>query len=260
MATRTGHSRRSRDGDAEDIPRAALALARHWREVLIVLACVAAATALRLADADVAAWLFVVVVGGAVAGIVVLRARVAETRREVDELGRRDALTGVGNSRALRERLAYEVTRHGRHQRLLSVLLLDLDDFHRINDRLGHPVGDQVLRSVADALTSAVRNEDTVVRMAGDQFAVIAPDVDGDSAPLLARRIDRALANVAAGGEFLTASTGWAVYPDDGIDAEELLSSAKAAELDAKLTRRAPAPGPGAQVVQLRPQTERELP
>ncbi len=201
------------------------------------------------------------VVAASVVGIVVLRERLADGQREVEALGRRDALTGIGNSRALRERLAYEVTRHGRHSRLLTVLLLDLDDFDRINERLGHPVGDQVLRAVADALIAAVRGEDTVVRIAGDQFAVIAPDVDGDSAPLLARRIDRALANVAAGGEYLTASTGWAVYPDDGIDVEELLASAKAAELDAKLERHGRPGDPGAQVYHLRrPQAEGENP
>ena len=180
MATRTEHSRRSRDGAAEEIPRAALVLARHWREVVLVVTCAAAAFALRVFNADVAAWLFVLVVAASVAGIVVLRERLADGQREVEALGRRDALTGIGNSRALRERLAYEVTRHGRHNRLLSVLLLDLDDFDRINERLGHPVGDQVLRAVADSLTAAVRGEDTVVRLAGDQFAVIAPDVDGD--------------------------------------------------------------------------------
>ena len=213
-----------------------------------------------LFNADVAAWLFVLVVAASVAGIVILRERVADGLREVEALGRRDALTGLGNSRALRERLAYEVTRHGRHHRLLAVLMLDLDDFERINEHLGHPVGDQVLRTVADALTGSVRGEDTVARVAGDQFAVIAPDVDGDSAPLLARRIDRALANVAAGGECITASTGWAVYPDDGIDVEELLASAKSAELDAKLARRRRPSDPGAQIYQLRPPSRARTP
>lgn len=258
MAAGIRHSKSARPDAGEEIPRAALAIARRWREVIVVIVCVAAANALRVLNADVASWLFVLVVAAAVLAVVGLRERLEAGKQEVRELARRDALTGVGNSRALRERLAYEVTRHERHGRSLSVLLLDLDDFERINDRLGHPVGDQVLRAVADALCRAVRDEDTVVRQAGDEFAVIAPDVDHDGAPMLARRIDRALAAVAAGGEYLTASIGWAVYPDDGINPEEILGSAKAAELDAKCGRQAQASSTGAQVVQLRPPSQLE--
>ncbi len=258
MATQTRHPDLSRSDRGEDIPRVALAIARRWREVLILIVCVAAADALRVLDADIAAWLLVLVVAATVFAIVALRERLAAGEREVLELARRDPLTGVGNSRALRERLAYEVTRHERHGRFLSVLLLDVDNFERVNERLGHPVGDQVLRAIADALTRVVRDEDTVVRPAGDQFAVIAPDVDDNGAQRLARRIDHALADVAAGGEYLTASIGWAVYPDDGIDPEELLGSAKAAEIEAKCARQKQPRPAGARVVHLRPPSERD--
>ena len=69
-------------------------------------------------------------------------------------------------------------SRHRRHGRPLSLIVIDLDGFKEVNDTLGHPVGDQLLRQVADSLAETVRDQDTVVRQGGDEFCVLAPETD----------------------------------------------------------------------------------
>ena len=97
------------------------------------------------------------------------------------ELAGRDPLTDVGNYRLLHERLHYELHRHQRVNGQLAVLLIDLDRFKQVNERLGHAAGDDVLRRVALTLRGAVRQQDTVARQGGDEFAVLAPDTDADA-------------------------------------------------------------------------------
>jgi len=143
------------------------------------------------------------------------------------------ALAGVGNYRALRERLDYEVVRHGRHGRGLTVVLIDLDGFKSVNDRHGHLAGDDVLRRVAAEITEAVRGEDTVVRQGGDEFAVLAPELGPDDAPALAERIAARIARVGLADAPVGATVGWACFPTNGIGPDELLAHA-----DADLRRR----------------------
>jgi diguanylate cyclase (GGDEF)-like protein len=106
-----------------------------------------------------------------------------------------DAVTGCMNHRAMRRRLAEEIGRVARSGGRLSCLLLDLDDFKLVNDRHGHPAGDALLREVARALTGEFRAFDRVARYGGDEFVVILPDADADSA---ASAAERALARLAA--------------------------------------------------------------
>ena len=161
------------------------------------------------------------------AGVVVfLRERLLTAAAALGEQARSDALTGVGNYRLLEERLQYEVTRHRRNGRPLSVLVLDLDGFKLVNDTLGHPVGDQLLRQVADALRLTVRDQDTVVRQGGDEFCVLAPETDADEAALLVERIRGGLGEVIANGLPLSASLGFATFPNDATSAELLLAQA----------------------------------
>lgn len=152
----------------------------------------------------------------------------------LDALAQRDALTGVGNRRMLDERLEYELVRHVRTGDPLALVVLDLNGFKGINDRLGHAAGDDVLRDVARAIAGAVRAQDTVARAGGDEFCVVAPDTDADGVLVLARHIRRAIAGVTAGGSPLAAAIGWAVAPDDATRARELFEAADAAQRDDK--------------------------
>jgi diguanylate cyclase (GGDEF)-like protein len=144
----------------------------------------------------------------------------------------------VGNRRLLDERLDYEITRHRRHGRRLALVVLDLDGFKQVNDTLGHPAGDQVLRQVAEALTAAVREQDTVVRQGGDEFSVLAPETGPAEAEVLVARVKAALHGLVAVGEPLSASAGFAVFPDDATAASVLLAHADLEQRRDKALRR----------------------
>ena len=161
------------------------------------------------------------------AGVVVhLRERLTAAVAAVGAEARIDALTGVGNYRLLDERLRYELMRHRRSGRPLSVVILDLDNFKAVNDVLGHLVGDQLLRDVADALRATVREADTVVRQGGDEFCILAPETGTEEAALLVARIKYALRALVAVGEPLSTSAGYATFPDDATSPEVLLAQA----------------------------------
>ncbi len=112
---------------------------------------------------------------------------------EARELAELDSLTGLHNRRLFYEFLAREIARARRYERYVSVIVFDLDDFKRINDRIGHLGGDAVLVGVAEAVRSAVRVTDIPCRVGGDEFAVILPESSRDDAELLADRIALAI-------------------------------------------------------------------
>jgi diguanylate cyclase (GGDEF)-like protein len=112
--------------------------------------------------------------------------------------------------------------------------MLDLDGFKLLNDRFGHAAGDELLCDVADALQHAVRGQDTVARIGGDEFCVLAPETDGPRTLPLAKRITAAVTDATTGVEALRASIGIAVFPDDGLSAQELLHAADERLLNAK--------------------------
>jgi diguanylate cyclase (GGDEF)-like protein len=115
--------------------------------------------------------------------------------------------------------------------------MLDLDGFKQLNDRFGHPAGDDLLREVAAAVARAVRDQDTVARMGGDEFCVLAPETDPAGTEQLAGRIMRAVGGVTAGIEVLGASAGVSTFPLDGSAPEELLEAADQRLLDSKRRR-----------------------
>jgi diguanylate cyclase (GGDEF)-like protein len=163
------------------------------------------------------------------AGVVVhLRERLTAAIEAVGAEARLDPLTGVGNYRLLDERLRYELTRHRRTGRPLSVVVLDLDNFKAVNDVLGHLAGDQLLREVATALRATVREADTVVRQGGDEFCILAPETGAEEAAQLVSRVKHALRALVAVGEPLSTSAGCATFPDDASSAELLIASADA--------------------------------
>jgi diguanylate cyclase (GGDEF)-like protein/PAS domain S-box-containing protein len=136
-----------------------------------------------------------------------------------------DPLTGLGNYRRLVEALDAEVKRTGRTGRPFAVLLLDLDQLKKINDRYGHLIGSQALCRLADVLRVFCRSIDTATRYGGDEFAVILPETMAAAARLVASRIRSRLAADSL-QPTLSASIGVAVYPEDGETIEALLRTA----------------------------------
>jgi diguanylate cyclase (GGDEF)-like protein len=115
------------------------------------------------------------------------------------------------------------------------VLLIDLDRFKQVNQRRGHAAGDDVLRRVALTLREAVRQQDTIARQGGDEFAVLAPNTDAEGAAMLASRIQDRLSRIQFAGDTIGATIGFAVYPAEGVTANDLLARADEALMDGKL-------------------------
>jgi diguanylate cyclase (GGDEF)-like protein len=148
-----------------------------------------------------------------------------------------DTVSGCMNHRAMRQRLDEEIKRAGRHSSPLACLMLDLDDFKLVNDRHGHQAGDVLLRGVAEALMSEFRAFDCVARYGGDEFVVILPNADVESASAAAQRaLDRIDGVPArAAGERTSASIGVAQWKPP-MSTDELLAAGDAALLTSKRT------------------------
>jgi diguanylate cyclase (GGDEF)-like protein len=183
----------------------------------------------------------ILVVASAV--VVHLREGLQAQQAAVAAEARSDPLTGAGNLRMLTERLDYELPRHARAGRPLALLVLDLDRFKAVNDTLGHPLGDQLLREVAAVLRDTVRGGDTVVRQGGDEFCVLAPETTPEEARELAGRIKQALHRLVAVGEPLSASVGVAAFPADATTPDLLLAQADLQQRRDKAAGRGPARG-----------------
>ena len=154
--------------------------------------------------------------------------------RQLRDAAETDPVTGVYSHRHLQDRIRQETARAGRAGLPLSVLMVDLDDFKRVNDVYGHQAGDRVLRAIAGALRAAVRTSDVVARYGGDEFVVLMPDTDAAEAAQVAARASEAVAGrahaMADGTEVhVTCSAGLATFPIDGNNARRLLRSADAA-------------------------------
>jgi len=166
---------------------------------------------------------------------------VTERKRREDEdrfLAYHDTLTGLPNRRLLDDRLRQAVNLSQRRDTRVAVMLIDLDDFKRVNDQLGHRAGDAVLREVAQRLGGCVRKADTLARQGGDEFVVVIPDLpQAADCQVVAEKILRALAPGfrVDGGEFrIGASIGISIYPADAGDGDALLRNADAAMYRAK--------------------------
>lgn len=131
-----------------------------------------------------------------------------------EEVAAIDALTGLHNRRWLDENFSRQVERAVRSGRPLTILLIDIDQFKRLNDQRGHAAGDEALREVSALLAAAVRPRDSLARYGGEEFAVLVPDVDGEQAVQVAERLREAVASRAlagADGTTVTISVGVAV-------------------------------------------------
>jgi len=165
----------------------------------------------------------------------------ALTQHRLRELNIRDQLTGAYNRRYLDTRLADECKRHTRHQHPLSVVMLDIDFFKKVNDQHGHEAGDRVLAEVAGRLAASIRKTDCLVRYGGEEFCCILPETALESACLLAERFRGAVAEltIATGGKELrvTISLGVAQFQADDTPAS-LLKRADQGLYDAKQSGR----------------------
>ncbi|MGE6531014.1 putative bifunctional diguanylate cyclase/phosphodiesterase [Pseudomonas sp. NPDC077382] len=159
-------------------------------------------------------------------------------RHEAKKLANHDALTGLPNRTLLQDRTEQAIQKAHRSQTRVAMLLLDLDNFKSINDAVGHSVGDALLTQVAERLSEAVRELDTVSRQGGDEFIMLLPEVSGFE--LVGHFAERLLASIATpfmlnGDRFeLGASIGISVFPDDSDNADSLYSHADAAMYQAK--------------------------
>jgi diguanylate cyclase (GGDEF)-like protein len=159
------------------------------------------------------------------AAVLVAR-RLRASHEDLWGLSRRDELTGVGNYRALHERLSEEVAAHSRPGREFALILIDLDRFKEVNDEYGHLHGDRVLAAIGLSLREEVRGKDAVFRQGGDEFAVIAPDTNGEEAEAVAERLRVRVRASQSEGASVTAGTGFAIFPGDGRTPDELLRAA----------------------------------
>ena len=159
----------------------------------------------------------------------------------LEQLAQTDPLTQLLNRRALTERINAEMERALRYDSSLSLLMVDLDHFKRINDTYGHLVGDDVLRDFAKLLTATIRTTDVVARYGGEEFLVLLPEADEAGAEHFAERIRAAVEKQEFGARVghpalkLTASIGVATFPAARIESlEDLLARADAALYRAK--------------------------
>lgn len=161
-----------------------------------------------------------------------------EAQRTVELLAYHDPLTGLPNRSLLRDRLAHAIASARREQHKLWVLFIDLDAFKRINDSLGHAEGDVLLGEVAQRLRNCTRSTDTVARTGGDEFVIVLTEVkteeDLDTAISKVRSVFKAPFRLSDGEHTITASIGYAAYPDDALTEDELLKDADSAMYDAK--------------------------
>jgi diguanylate cyclase (GGDEF)-like protein len=172
---------------------------------------------------------------GAQASIALENARL---HRAVERQAVTDHLTALANRRRFSESLSLEVSRAERFEGSVALVLADLDDFKRVNDRFGHQTGDEVLRRFADLMRESVREFDLAARHGGEEFAILLPETDLEGGVRLAERLAESLRTErfsARGGErfTVTSSFGVSAFPDAG-SAEQLMLAADRALYQAK--------------------------
>ncbi|MEO8386514.1 MAG: EAL domain-containing protein [Betaproteobacteria bacterium] len=182
--------------------------------------------------------------------ISVMRARILRSNEEltnalatIQDMATHDSLTGLPNRASLSDLLQHAVNKSDRNESELAVFFIDLDNFKSINDTLGHPTGDQLLREMARRIRASIRESDLVARLGGDEFVVMTESVaDRAGLQLLATKILLAISEPAQLQQHevkVTASIGIAKFPMDGKDVPTLLANADMAMYRAKAQGRA---------------------
>jgi diguanylate cyclase (GGDEF)-like protein len=215
-------------GNPEDYTRSLLAVIAQGKSTSDMI---------RLSDGRVIA-----LVNKPIAGIGWLATHEDVTERNraeerIAHMARHDALTDLPNRMLLRDRLEHDLKRVKRGE-CLAVLCLDLDHFKGVNDTLGHPVGDELLKVVAERLRHCTREPDTIARLGGDEFAIIMNGMEQPSdAAALSKRVRDAIAkpyNIDDHQIIVDISIGISVSPDDGTEPDQLLKNADMALYGAK--------------------------
>jgi diguanylate cyclase (GGDEF)-like protein len=182
------------------------------------------------------------IVLGAVASELVVAVENSRLYRLTKRLAITDELTDLFNYRYLQQRLDDELGRAERYNKRLSLIMLDLDDFKRVNDTEGHLVGDDVLSELGQVLKTTVREVDVVARYGGEEFTIILPETDASGAFIVAEKIRESISmhrfadSTGARTIHLTASIGLASFPVHAQDKETLLRAADDAVYHAKAT------------------------
>ncbi len=172
----------------------------------------------------------------------ILKRLVIKKTEELNKLAFYDPLTDLCNRRLFNDLLKRVVTRTQRDGHQFALLYLDIDEFKRINDTLGHEAGDQLLKVIGLRLSNALRKSDTVARLGGDEFCIILPDINtSTNAARVAEKINAAIQPPINLGDHevrVTTSIGITLAPNDGLDATELLKNADLAMYSAKAKNR----------------------
>jgi diguanylate cyclase (GGDEF)-like protein len=163
-----------------------------------------------------------------------------EEFEETERSARTDTLTGLSNRRVFHESLDGEIRRSRRYRWPVAVLMLDLDHFKDVNDTYGHMLGDLVLERVGGIVRHAVRDADTACRFGGEEFGVVLPETAREGGYAVAERIRRRVEQAFQGRPVdghdvpMTISCGLAIFPEDGLHADELVARADEALYGAK--------------------------
>ncbi len=164
---------------------------------------------------------------GVITNQVAVSAENAKMYKKMKELATTDELTNLPNRRTFQNRLSEMFYRAERHNKPLSVVMMDIDKFKAVNDTHGHPVGDEVLRRMARVLAGSIRKVDLVARYGGEEFVMVLEDSDSNGAHLLSERVRQEMASQimkSEQGSFrVTMSLGIASYPADGTEKEVLV-------------------------------------
>ena len=159
-----------------------------------------------------------------------LMTQLKEQEQHLRFMAQHDALTGLPNRLSMQQRLALAMELAKRNRKKLAVMLVDLDDFKIINDTRGHPAGDQALVQLAARLRTSVRGSDTVARYGGDEFVLLAGELDrGEDAAMIAEKVADMIQvplAIEGGPAKVSCSIGISVYPDDAQTSEELIALA----------------------------------
>lgn len=178
---------------------------------------------------------------GGVSGAVIVFHDVSQSRAmtlRMAHMAQHDFLTGLPNRALLSERLAQAIGQAARHRKQVALLFIDIDFFKRINDSLGHGVGDELLLRVAERLVACVRTTDSVCRQGGDEFVILLAEIEHpQDAGSVAEKLREAFAEpqqVAGHSLQITLSVGISVYPDDGNTTAAIMRNADTAMYHAK--------------------------
>ncbi|KTD65052.1 EAL domain-containing protein [Legionella shakespearei] len=159
------------------------------------------------------------------------------TEKDMLNLARFDALTQIANRQYFEEKLIEKIHEHSIENRSMALLLVDFDNFKTINDTLGHPIGDRLLKAATKRMVRCIRQEDFIARLGGDEFIVLLNKSDTNAAVMVAEKLINVLARTFQFGEYtmrISASVGIALYPETGNSTSDLLKHADIAMYQAK--------------------------